>query len=620
MNSAGEAAAPAPPQTPQAASRPALPDTPAGKLFGEFLEVFNAGDKERMKEFVVRTHSKRLLERNSPDRLTEMHVDIRGQSGGFELVRVVRSTPAELVARVRGKGDGELLDFTFSVEAEPPYGIRGFQLGPPGADEAAPAQRNEQAGPMVEIPDTPAGRRMKIWLPIINRGDSAEITKFVGENFAKRALEQLSAAERTKVHTDFFAETGGLKVHSVRKSEPGEVEILAQALKGGEWFRVGLRVEPAEPFGIMGFLFDEAQPPTQSAAPAQNSAPGVKRSDAEIAREIDTLVESMAKENRFSGTVLLAQNGKPFFEKAVGKASIRYDAPVRMDTKFNLGSMNKMFTAVAIAQLAEQGKLSFDDKVGKHLPDYPNAAVRDKVTIHHLLTHSSGLGSYWNAKYDATWPKIFTVDDFLKTFVDEPLLFEPGARFEYSNSGFIVLGKIVEKVSGMSYYDYVREKIYKPAGMINTDAYEMDKEIPNLAMGYTLLNPVTGRPDGTLRNNLFQHSIKGGPAGGGFSTVQDLLRFDQALRSGKLLSAKYVETLITGKIAMGSAGMQYGYGFGVQTLPSKHRIVGHNGGAPGINAWLDMYWEDGYTVAVMCNLDRCAQPIVQRAKQLILGN
>jgi len=611
---AGEPAAPtAAPQ--QAGAQPTLPDTPAGKQFAEFLEVFNAGDLERMKQFVARSHSKPLLARDSAEKLAQMHMGMRQQSGGFDVLSVVRSTATTLVVRVRGRADGGAIDFTFQVEAAPPYGINGFQIGQAGD---APPPRPQAATPAAgatEIPDSPAGRRMKTWLPILARGDNAELARFVRENFAKRALEELSAEERTKVHTDFFAETGGLKLHSIRKAEPREVEILAQAVKTGDWYRVGLRVEPTEPFGIMGFLFDGAQPP----APPPGAAPAGPRSEAQIAQEMDALVESLAKENRFSGTVLLAKNGVPFFQKAVGQASIRYAAPVRLDTKFNLGSMNKMFTAVAIAQLAEKGKLSFTDTVGKILPDYPNAAVREKVTIHHLLTHSSGLGSYFSSKkYEDTWTKIFTVDDFLKTFAEEPLAFAPGERFQYSNSGFIVLGKIIEKVSGMSYYDFIRENIYKPAGMTNSDSFEMDKDVPNLATGYTRINPVSDQPDGTLRNNTFQHSIKGGPAGGGFSTVQDLLLFDQALRSGRLLNAKSVETLLTGKISMGGP-MQYGYGFGVQTLRSKHRIIGHNGGAPGINAWLDSYWEDGYTVAVMCNLDRCAQPVVQRAKQLLGG-
>ena len=194
---------------------------------------------------------------------------------------------------------------------------------------------------------------------------------------------------------------------------------------------------------------------------------------------------TLAKQDKFSGVVLIAKDGKPVFEKAYGLANKAKNIPNNTETRFNLGSMNKMFTAVAIAQLAEAGKLSFDDTVGKHLPDYPNKDVANKVTIHQLLTHTSGLGSYWNAKFEAKKATIKSVSDYLALFADEPLKLEPGKRFQYSNSGFIVLGAIIEKVSGQSYYDYVREHIYKPAGMKNTDAYEMTANTPNLAMGYT---------------------------------------------------------------------------------------------------------------------------------------
>ena len=169
-------------------------------------------------------------------------------------------------------------------------------------------------------------------------------------------------------------------MHSIRKSDPFEIEILAQGVKSGAWLRVGLRVEQQEPFGIMGFLFDEAPPPSE---PSQSASKG-RLSDADIAKEISTFVDQEVVHDRFSGTVLLAKDGKPFLLKAWGKANVRYDVPNRIDTKFNLGSMNKMFTSVAIAQLVEQGKLSFQDTVGKILPDYPNkeigrASCRERV-------------------------------------------------------------------------------------------------------------------------------------------------------------------------------------------------------------------------------------------------
>lgn len=372
---------------------------------------------------------------------------------------------------------------------------------------------------------------------------------------------------------------------------------------------LGIRLAP-------GLVQAEPLPPQASAPQGAPGKPSGPLRDSEMAKNIEQFVDQLAARDEFSGAVLLAKDGKPFFQKAWGRANVRYDVPNRVDTKFNLGSMNKMFTAVAIAQLVEKGKLSFDDKVGKHLPDYPNQEVREKVTLHHLLTHTSGLGSYWNAKYDATWPRIRTVQGFLATFAEEPPRFEPGARFEYSNAGFIVLGAVIEKASGMDYYDYVRENIFKPAGMNDTDCYEMDREVPNLAFGYTNNGPDGQREAGPRRSNLFLHSVRGGPAGGGFSTVQDLLRFHLALRAGKLLGAKMTETVLTGKVNMGGSGMQYGYGFGTQGAEGR-RIVGHNGGAPGISAWLDMYWDSGYTVAALSNYDRGTFPVMRRAKEML---
>ena len=182
----------------------------------------------------------------------------------------------------------------------------------------------------------------------------------------------------------------------------------------------------------------------------------------------------------------------------------------------------------------------------------------------------------------------------------------------------MVLGAVVAKVSGEDYFDYVRKHIYKPAGMVNTDAYEMDRDTPNLAIGYTeghMAGP--GQPEGP-RNNLFMHVVKGGPAGGGFSTVEDLTRFALALQNGKLLDKKETDILLTGKVSPGRRGnSKYAYGFFDDTLRGT-RIVGHGGGFPGINSQLDIYLDKGYTVAVMSNYDPpAAQRIADKAKALI---
>jgi D-alanyl-D-alanine carboxypeptidase len=280
--------------------------------------------------------------------------------------------------------------------------------------------------------------------------------------------------------------------------------------------------------------------------------------------------------------------------------------------------MNKMFTAVAVAQLAEKGRLAFTDPVGKHLPDYPNKAVAEKVTLHHLLTHTSGVGDYFNTQYmEAAKGRFRTVGDFFPLFVDTPLEFEPGARFRYSNAGFMIVGAVIEKVSGQSYFGYVRDHIYKPAGMTNTDAYAMDEDTPNLATGYTREN-LQGQPvAGPRRNNLFQHVVKGGPAGGGFSTAEDLIRFARALRDHRLLGPELTALVMAGKVES-HPPEKYAYGFSEKRI-NGHRIVGHGGGFPGINSQLDIYTDLDYDVAVMSNYDPPAALLVADKLRSLTG-
>ena len=349
----------------------------------------------------------------------------------------------------------------------------------------------------------------------------------------------------------------------------------------------------------------------------------VKINDKELVAEVEKFLDEQAKAGKFSGAVLIAKDGKPIFKQAYGPANKSKNQPNKVDTKFVLGSMNKMFTAVAITQLAEQGKLWFDDKVGKHLPNYPNKVVAEKVTIHQLLTHSSGLGDYFNDKFPAKRNSIRTVADYLSLFVDDPLVFEPGTRFQYSNAGFIVLGAIIEKVSGQSYYDYVREHIYKPAGMKNSDDWEMTEAIPNAAMGYALIDG-TGPIEGPRRENTDTRPNKGGPAGGGYSTVEDLLSFANALLGHKLLTTRYTNLMLSAKVpwTMGGQGNFYAYGFVDSSSTSGHRtlIVGHTGGAPGIAGHLTMLPELGYTVAGLSNYGVPAlAPVMRKISGLITG-
>src|SRR2546423_3793146 len=256
---------------------------------------------------------------------------------------------------------------------------------------------------------------------------------------------------------------------------------------------------------------------------------GLKMTDTEIVKETETYLNQAVAEDAFSGAVLIAKNGKPIFEKAYGLANKSTSTPNNVDTKFNLGSINKSFTSVAIAQLAQQGKLSFNDPISKYLPDYPNKTVASKVTIHQLLTHTSGMGMYFNEEFMKRRASLKTLTDILPLFVNDALAFEPGEKMEYSNSGYVVLGLIIERVTKQNYFDYVREHIFKPAGMMNTDSYELDQKVPNLAIGYTSMGP-TGRPElGPRQENTPHMTGRGSSAGGGYSTLGDMLKFGQAL-------------------------------------------------------------------------------------------
>ena len=353
---------------------------------------------------------------------------------------------------------------------------------------------------------------------------------------------------------------------------------------------------------------------TESPAPDTSA-----KTEAAPVNDLQSYLNSLATDNKLSGVLLVAKNGVTVASKAAGIANKATGAAIDLNTKFNLGSMNKMFTAVAIAQLAQAGKLAFTDTVGKHLPDYPNKEVSDKVTIHHLLTHTSGMGMYFNQKFMAQRDKLLTVAAHLPLFSADPLAFTPGEKFQYSNAGYMLLGAIIEKVSGQDYYSYVQEHVYKPAGMNDTGFYEPGKETPNLAVGYSRMSP-NGEPGEEIRDNNSMREIKGGPAGGGFSTAPDLVKFQQALLGYKLLDKAHTDLVTTGKVD-GPRGMgKYGYGFGDNNAGGKHG-VGHNGGAPGIAANFEMFPESGYTAVELMNTDPPAlMPVAKAIRERIPAN
>ncbi|TPW18126.1 MAG: penicillin-binding protein, beta-lactamase class C [bacterium] len=460
------------------------------------------------------------------------------------------------------------------------------------------------------IPHTSAGLVIKEFFDVIASGDADKARTFLTTRYTEEALAARPVESRMEGWRNLMADLARPTLLEVSLT-PGRPRLVIESGQSGEVFQVVLEQQTEAPYKVSGVRM-------QPTIPGRPEIPPGPLTDAVRTQLINELIDKLVAEDRFYGVVMVAKDGKPFVERAAGMASQSFQAPNRIDTKFCLGSMNKMFTSLAIARLVQDGKLSYQDKVGRHLPDFPNVDVRDKVTIHHLLTHTSGLGSYFDdPEYMANWINMRRVADYTTAVANEKLEFEPDARMSYSNSGFIVLGLIIEKVSGQDYYDYVKANVFRPAGMSDSDSYENDQVVPNLAIGYTAIQDIPMAEKSTVRHaNLYQHSARGTPAGGGHSTAPDLLKFDRALRSGSIVSKALVDTVTSAKVPMGP-GVGYGYGFG-DFRGRGDGYYGHNGGAPGMSTDFRVYDRLGYTVIVLSNYDGVAASVADFIDELIV--
>ena len=328
----------------------------------------------------------------------------------------------------------------------------------------------------------------------------------------------------------------------------------------------------------------------------------------EFAAALQARLAEAARDDQFSGTVLVAQGGKPICKFALGLADRERNIPNTLETKFRLGSMNKMFTAVSILQLVQARRIALTDALARYLPDYPNQELARQVTIHHLLTHTGGTGDIFGPEYAEHRKELRKLEDYVRLYGARATEFPPGSDWKYSNYGFVLLGVVIEKVTGQSYYDYVSEHVYAPAGMTSTGSFPEDEVVPLRSVGYMAFRPEGSpkpRPDQVWWANDDSLPYRGTSAGGGYSTVGDMLRFADALEKHVLLDAAHTQLLTTGKVAV-SGQDHYAYGFMDQTVGGVH-CVGHDGGAPGMNGSLMICDPPGavspYVIVALANLD-----------------
>ncbi|MEH8019413.1 beta-lactamase family protein [Rheinheimera muenzenbergensis] len=333
-----------------------------------------------------------------------------------------------------------------------------------------------------------------------------------------------------------------------------------------------------------------------------------KLSQQQVVSEFAGYIDRLAGRGLFSGTVLLADQQGVLLQTAKGMADLRYQVKNYTDTKFNLASMNKMFTAVSVLQLVAEKKLALDDKLTKYLDRELFAAGDfDNITIAQLLTHTAGLG--WPNYPDMSQNKLRNVNDHRPLLKHLPLSSPPGSRFSYSNEGMLLLGMVIEAVSGKSYDDYVQQHIYAKAGMTNSGNFDIDGVTPNLAMGYFYSQQLQ-----SMQTNWFIAGIKGGPAGGGYSTINDLYQFATALTQYQLIPKDLTEAAYSAKPELNSAN--YGYGFSVRANQNG-RIVGHSGDFIGVSSAMRIYLDKGYVLVVLSNRDFASEPVVAMADSLL---
>lgn len=424
-------------------------------------------------------------------------------------------------------------------------------------------------------------RLAEAWLDAINTADDAAYIHFIRD----RGPVLLGGPEQW---LELRSNLRGVQLCGVKSADVGSVHLW---VFDPNWDSYGivqfkLGATAADKIEFI-FLQGTDDVPPGATRPAKLAPPM-------LIKAVQARAASRTAKDQFSGAILLAQRGRVLFQKAYGLADRANHKPNTLDTQFRFGSMGKMFTAVAIMQLAQDGKVDLEAPIGRYLANYPNQDVATKVTVANLLTHTGGTGDIFGPDFDAHKASLRSLKDYVDLFGTRPSDFTPGSRFAYSNYGFILLGRIVEEVSGLSYDDYIQRSIFEPASMVSTGNLPESTVLPHRAVSYMGSGARLMRADNTL-------PFSGTSAGGGYSTVGDFNRFVNGLTSHQLLRSDTLQKLIDGGIRVDD-GQFVHFDFG-GSMAGTGRYIGHNGGAPGMSGSLYHFLISDFTVIVLANRD-----------------
>ena len=452
------------------------------------------------------------------------------------------------------------------------------------------------------LPDSPLGRLGRRLLDVVADGDSATVSAFVRDHLGKDVRGR-SPAQMAALLVKLHRQSNGLKVERAMMAGSA-LRMMARSNEGNRL--LGMELEPA-PGDTTRIASITMMPMNDGpSGPPKPWATG-RLTDAQITEVIRTKVKEAADADRFSGVVLVAHRDSVLLHEVYGWADKEAKRPNTKDTPHPTYSMGKMFTSVAVAQLVAQGKLSWNDTLARVLPSYPNKDAAQRITIRQLLTHTAGVP-------DVFLSKKFGGKDYasheamLSDFADAPLNANHGKTFDYSNGNFAVLAAVVERLSGLSYEEYLQRNVFGPAGMTQPDV--------RAAMGYARFTELDPLGVEERRPETVRGAGKGGKSrpfgyGGGSYTAEDLHRFARALRTGKLVPPALADSMIKGEVSMGGR-MQYALGFFDRPMNGRH-VVGHSGSNPdtGHDADLQMVWDDEWTVVVLSNYDAPAGMFIE---------
>ncbi|MDQ4087591.1 MAG: beta-lactamase family protein [Pseudomonadota bacterium] len=429
----------------------------------------------------------------------------------------------------------------------------------------------------VPIPDTPAGRFASTFLTAYNSADPAQLERY-------NALYGRSTPPQAWIDTHGM--TGRFTPVRIRASGPNEMTVLLAPELGDAFWESRVRIDPNDPMKVLEAALRPVDRPPEFAIP--------RLARAELHRAMEQKLAQDVAADRFAGTMMVSRHGQVIYQSASGLADREARVPVTMDTRFRIGSANKMFTAIGILQLVERGRIALDAPVGTYLTDYPNRDFAGTVTIRQLLSHTGGAGDIFTPEYEAQRLQVRTLADYVRLFGNRAPDTSEQGRNAYANYGFVLLGRIIEVVSGQDYYSYVEDNIFRPAGMTATGSLPESESVPNRSRGYT-------RSQGRLVDNADTLPWRGSAAGGGYTTAADMIRFGEALRSGRLLSREMLEQATSPQRPDG----WYGFGFWLGGQ-GPTRNWGHGGGAPGMNAAFRVFPELDAVVVALANLDPLA--------------